>query len=101
MFRLISRLPVRGLSTNVTKCKMTGGGRSMVACSCGPSCKIIEKRDEVCAFIANAHCRVRGPCVHTNAAPKPGDCSCERVCIADVSEMYCTMMHNMHNMRNK
>ena len=101
MFRLLAILHMRGFSTNSTKCTMTGGGRSMVACSCGSSCKIIKKRDEVCAFIANAHCRVRGPCVHTNAAPKPGDCSCERVCIADVSEMYCTMMHNMHNMRNK
>ena len=97
MFRFMAVLYMRGFSTSSTtksKCKMTGGGRSMVACSCDPDCKIIEKRDELYAFIANANCRVRGPCVHTNDAPKSGDCSCEHVCIADVSEMYCTMMHN-------
>ena len=97
MFRFMAIIHMRGFSTKSTirsNCKMTGGGRSMVACSCTPDCKIIEKRDELYAFIANAHCRVRGPCVHTNATPKTGDCSCENVCIADVSEMYCTMMHN-------
>jgi hypothetical protein len=29
--------------------------------------------------------------VHTDKEPKPGDCSCINVCIADMSELYCIM----------
>lgn len=73
-------------------CKMTHGGPPLVACNCFPKCQIMESRDEIDAFIANAKCRVK--CAHTNADPKPGDCSCTINCIADMSELYCIMASN-------
>ena len=73
-------------------CKMTHGGPPLIACKCVPKCQILETRDEVDAFIANAQCRVK--CAHTNADPKLGDCSCEQVCIAEMSELYCIMASN-------
>lgn len=76
-------------------CKMTHGGPSMVACNCVPKCQIMETRDEIDAFIANTRCRVK--CAHTNADPKPGDCSCTINCIADMSELYCIMASNQHS----
>ena len=91
MFRLLSMLHMRGFSATVkTKsCKMTHGGPPIVACNCVPKCKIMETRDEIEAFIANSKCKSR--CVYTNAEPKPGDCSCATVCIADMSDLYCIM----------
>jgi len=101
MFRFISLLHMRNYSA-VSKsksncasnagCKMTNGNAPMVACNCVPKCQIMETRDDIDAFIANAQCRVK--CAHTNAAPKPGDCSCEQVCIADMSDLYCIMASN-------
>ena len=98
MFRFISLLHMRNYSSaaksksncaSKTSCKMTNGNVPMVACNCVPKCQIMETRDEIDAFIANAHCRVK--CAHTNADPKPGDCSCTINCIADMSELYCIM----------
>ena len=71
------------------KCKMTHGGPPMVACNCIPQCQIMETRDEVDAFIANAQCRIK--CAHTNVDPKPSDCSCDIRCIVEMSELYCIM----------
>lgn len=87
-------LHMRGFSKSRTEkmgCKMTNGGPPINDCtgSCVDKCQIMDTRDEVDAFIANAQCRAR--CVHTNACPKPGDCSCTHVCIADMSELYCIM----------
>ena len=103
MFRFISLLHMRNYSsaakskTNCAaqKCKMTNGGPPLVACNCVPKCQIMETRDEIDTFIANAQCRVK--CAHTNATPKPGDCSCTNVCIADMSELYCIMASNQHS----
>jgi len=93
MFRILSLLHVRGFSKSRAQmeCKMTNGGPPINDCvsSCLDKCQIMETRDEVDAFIANAKCRAR--CVHTNACPKPGDCSCVNVCIADMSDLYCIM----------
>jgi hypothetical protein len=101
MFRFMSLLHMRNYSataksnpnpTPKTGCKMTHGGQSLVACNCVSKCQIMETRDEIDAFIANARCRVK--CAHTNADPKPGDCSCTVNCIADMSELYCIMASN-------
>jgi hypothetical protein len=94
MFRFLSLLHMRSFSKARAQmeCKMTNGNAPMVACNCVPKCQIMETRDEVDAFIANAQCRVK--CAHTNADPKPGDCSCEQVCIADMSDLYCIMVSN-------
>ena len=91
----MSLLHMRGFSKSRaqmdTHCKMTHGGPPINDCtgSCLTKCQLMETRDEVDAFIANAKCKAR--CVHTNSDPKPGDCSCASVCIADMSEMYCIM----------
>lgn len=97
MFRFLSLLHMRSFSKARAQmeCKMTNGGPPMVACNCVPNCQIMETRDEVDAFIANAQCRVK--CAHTNADPKPGDCSCTNVCIADMSDLYCIMASNGAN----
>jgi hypothetical protein len=95
MFRFMSLLHMRNYSSaskSKSNCKMTHGGPPLVACSCVPKCQIMETRDEIDTFIANAQCRVK--CAHTNAIPKPGDCSCTSVCIADMSELYCIMASN-------
>ena len=98
MFRFLSLLHMRGFSKSRAQidkqCKMTHGGPPINDCtsSCVSKCQIMETRDEVDAFIANAKCKAR--CVHTNADPKPGDCSCVNVCVADMSEMYCIMAKN-------
>ena len=100
MFRFISLLHMRNYSsaakskTNCVtkKCKMTNGNAPLVACNCTPKCQIMETRDELDAFIANAHCRAK--CAHTNADPQPGDCSCTSMCVADMSELYCIMAFN-------
>lgn len=105
MFRFLSLLHMRGFSAtsksnsnsnDVSKmrCKMTHGGPPINDCtsSCGSKCQIMETRDEVDAFIANARCSAR--CAHTNANPRPGDCSCTNVCIADMSELYCIITTN-------
>ena len=98
MFRFMSLLHMRNYSSaaksksNCASCKMTNGNVPMVACNCVPKCQIMETRDEIDAFIANAHCRAK--CAHTNADPKPGDCSCTINCIADMSELYCIMDSN-------
>ena len=97
MFRFLALLHMRGFSKSNTAtaksegCKMTHGGPPINDCtsSCLSKCQIMETRDEVDAFIANAQCRAR--CVHTNADPKTGDCSCVNVCVVDMSEMYCIM----------
>ena len=93
MFRFLSLLHMRSFSKTRSQmeCKMTNGGPPINDCtgSCLDKCQIMEKRDEVDAFIANSKCKAR--CVHTNASPKPGDCSCINVCIADMSELYCIM----------
>lgn len=93
MFRFLSLLHMRSFSKarSQMECKMTNGGPPINDCtgSCTSKCQIMEKRDEVDAFIANSKCKAR--CVHTNAEPKPGDCSCINVCIADMSELYCIM----------
>ena len=101
MFRFISLLHMRNYSSaaksksncasNVS-CKMTNGNAPIFACNCVPKCQLMETRDELDAFIANAHCRVK--CAHTNADPKPGDCSCTIMCVADMSELYCIMASN-------
>jgi len=95
MFRFISLLHMRSFSKARAQmeCKMTNGGPPMVTCNCVPKCQIMDTKDEVDAFIANAQCRVK--CAHTNADPKPGDCSCTNVCIADMSDLYCIMASNM------
>ena len=103
MFRFLSLLHMRNYSSAAKsksncaakKCKMTNGNAPLVACNCVPKCQIMETRDEVDAFIANAQCRVK--CAHTNAAPKLGDCSCASVCVADMSELYCIMASNQHS----
>lgn len=102
MFRFISLLHMRNYSSAAksksncassnTRCKMTNGNAPLTACNCVPKCQIMETRDELDAFIANVNCRVK--CAHTNADPKPGDCSCANVCIADMSELYCIMASN-------
>jgi hypothetical protein len=101
MFRFISLLHMRNYSSvskskskpdPKTGCKMTHGGPPLVACNCVSKCQIMETRDEIDAFIANAQCRVK--CAHTNADPKPGDCSCTNACIADMSELYYIMASN-------
>lgn len=98
MFRFMALLHTRGFSKSRAQtdkqCKMTHGGPPINDCtsSCISKCQIMGTRDEVDAFIANAQCKAR--CVHTNAEPKPGDCSCVNVCIADMSEMYCIMASN-------
>ena len=97
MFRFMALLHTCGFSKSrneKTGCKMTHGGPPINDCtsSCISKCQIMGTRDEVDAFIANAQCKAR--CVHTNAEPKPGDCSCTHVCIADMSEMYCIMTSN-------
>ena len=97
MFRFLALLHMRGFSKSNTAtaksegCKMTHGGPPINDCtsSCLSKCQIMETRDEMDAFIANAQCRAR--CVHTNADPKTGDCSCVNVCVVDMSEMYCIM----------
>ena len=100
MFRFLSLLHMRGFSKSRAQidkqCKMTHGGPPINDCtsSCVSKCQIMETRDEVDAFIANAHCSVRRPCAHTNKYPIPGDCSCVNVCVADMSEMYCIMAKN-------
>lgn len=110
MFRFISLLHMRNYSAvsksksncasnKTNKCKMTNGGPPLTACNCVPKCQIMETRDEVDAFIANAQCRVK--CAHTNADPKPGDCSCEQVCIADMSDLYCIMVSNHSSLPGK
>ena len=104
MFRFISLLHMRNYSSaaksktnceSKMSCKMTHGGPPLVACNCVPKCQIMETRDEIDTFIANAQCRVK--CVHTNANPKPGDCACTINCIADMSELYCIMVSNQHS----
>ena len=102
MFRFMSLLHMRNYSSAAksksncassnTRCKMTNGNAPLTACNCVPKCQIMETRDELDAFIANAQCRVK--CAHTNADPKPSDCSCTNVCIADMSELYCIMASN-------
>jgi hypothetical protein len=95
MFRFISLLHMRNYSSaskSKSNCKMTNGNAPLTACNCTPKCQIMETRDELDAFIANAQCRVK--CAHTNADPKPSDCSCTNVCIADMSELYCIMASN-------
>jgi hypothetical protein len=97
MFRFMALLHMRGFSKSRTEkmdCKLTNGGPPVNDCasSCVSKCQIMETRDEVDAFIANAKCNAR--CAHTNAVPKPGDCSCTHVCIADMSELYCIMTKN-------
>lgn len=95
MFRFLSLLHMRGFSKTRAQmdkqCKMTNGGPPINDCtgSCVDKCQLMETRDEVDAFIANAKCKAR--CVHTDADPKLGDCSCAHVCIADMSELYCIM----------
>ncbi len=93
MFRFLSLLHMRSFSKARAQmeCKMTNGGPPINDCtgSCLTKCQIMETRDEVDAFISNSKCKAR--CVHTNAEPKPGDCSCINVCIADMSELYCIM----------
>ena len=74
---------------------MTYGNAPVFSCNCIGECEIMVTRDEVDAFIANAHCRVK--CAHTDAYPKPGDCSCAKVCIADMSEMYVIMGSNVES----
>lgn len=105
MFRLLTLLHIRSFSA-ISKsnsnsngaskmcCKMTHGGPPITDCtsSCVTKCQIMETRDEVDAFLTNARCRAR--CAHTNAHPRPGDCSCTNVCIADMSELYCIMSSN-------
>ena len=90
MFRFLSLLHMRSFSKN-RKCKMTNGGPPINDCtsSCMSKCQIMETKDEVDAFIANAKCKAR--CAHTNAPSKPDDCSCTSTCIADMSELYCIM----------
>jgi len=101
MFRFMSLLHMRNYSSSKpkcaskTSCKMTNGGPPLTACNCVPKCQIMETRDEIDTFIANAQCRVK--CTHTNAIPKPSDCSCTNVCIADMSELYCIMALNHHS----
>ena len=100
MFRFMALLHMRGFSKSKTEkmgCKMTNGGPPINDCtgSCVDKCQLMETRDEVDAFIANAKCKAR--CVHTDADPKPGDCSCTHVCIADMSELYCIMTNNCVN----
>ena len=106
MFRLITQLHLRTYSssskskTNCVsnkKCKMTHGGAPLVLCNCTPKCQIMETRDELDTFISNTRCRVK--CAYTNANPKPSDCSCTNVCIADMSELYCIMTSNGINHR--
>lgn len=95
MFRFMSLLHMRNYSSaskSKSNCKMTNGNAPLTACNCVPKCQIMETRDELDAFIANARCRVK--CAHTNAIPKSGDCSCTNVCIADMSELYCIMASN-------
>ena len=100
MFRFISLLHMRNYSSAAklksncasNKCKMTHGGAPLVVCNCIPKCQIIETRDELDAFITNTRCRVK--CAHTNSDPKPTDCLCTNVCIADMSELYCIMTSN-------
>lgn len=100
MFRFMSLLHMRNYSSSKSKpepnpcCKMTHGGPRLVACNCVSKCQIMETRDEIDAFVVNAQCRVK--CAHTNADPKPGECSCTTNCIADMSEIYCIMLNNMH-----
>ena len=95
MFRFISLLHMRNYSSSQSKpdsktgCKMTNGGPRLVACDCVSKCQIMETRDEIDAFIANAQCRVKCP-------PAEGNCSCTTNCIADMSEIYCIMSNNMH-----
>ena len=95
MFRFLSLLHMRSFSKSkpqiVKPCKMTNGGPPINDCtsSCVSKCQIMETRDEVDAFLANAKCKAR--CAHTNAHPRPGDCSCTNVCIADMSELFCIM----------
>lgn len=93
----MSLLHVRSFSKAKAQmeCKMTNGGPPINDCvsSCLDKCQIMETRDEVDAFIANARCKARckARCVHTHTMPKPGDCSCTSTCIADMSEMYYIM----------
>ena len=95
MFRFLSLLHMRGFSKAKSQtdkqCKMTNGGPPINDCtsSCMDKCQIMETRDEVDAFLANARCKAK--CAHTNANPRPGDCSCTNVCISDMSELYCIM----------
>jgi hypothetical protein len=95
MFRFLSLLHMRGFSKAKAQmdkqCKMTNGGPPINDCtsSCVDKCQIMETRDEVDAFLANAKCKAR--CAYTNANPRPGDCSCTHVCIAYMSEMFCIM----------
>lgn len=95
MFRFLSLLHMRGFSRSRAQmdnqCKMTNGGPPINDCtsSCMDKCQIMETRDEVDAFLANARCKAK--CAHTNANPRPGDCSCTNVCISDMSELYCIM----------
>lgn len=100
MFRFITLLHMRNYSSSAksksncatNKCKMTHGGSPIAVCNCVPKCQIMETKDELDAFFANTNCRVK--CAHTNEDPKPGDCSCTNVCIADMSELYCIMTSN-------
>ena len=95
MFRFLSLLHMRGFSKAKAQtdkqCKMTNGGPPINDCtsSCTDKCQIMETRDEVDAFLANAKCKAK--CAHTNARPRPDDCSCTVNCIADMSEMFCIM----------
>ena len=95
MFRFLSLLHMRGFSKSKSQmdkqCKMTNGGPPINDCtsSCIDKCQIMETRDEVDAFIANAKCKAR--CIYTNAERKPGDCSCTSTCVAEMSELYCIM----------
>lgn len=97
MFRFLSLLHMRGFSKTRAQmdCKMTNGGPPINDCtsSCIDKCQIMETRDEVDAFLANAKCRAK--CAYTNANPRPGDCSCTVNCIADMSELYCIMTSNV------
>lgn len=91
MFRCILLLHMRSFS-KTRECKMTHGGQPINDCSssCITKCEIMENRDEIDAFIANSKCKAR--CIHTNNPPKPDDCSCKNVCIADMSELYYIMI---------
>ena len=95
MFRFLSLLHMRGFSKTKAQmdkqCKMTNGGPPINDCtsSCVDKCQIMETRDEVDAFIANAKCKAR--CIYTNAERKPGDCSCTSTCVAEMSELFCIM----------
>lgn len=105
MFRFMSLLHMRNYSATANsrskcataKCKLTNGNAPLIACNCVPKCQIMETRDEIDAFIANAQCRVK--CAHTNADPNPENCSCTINCIAEMSELFCIMTSNTNQIK--